>query len=297
MNIAFENVQSKWSTKLKWFIGISLLFHLLFFYFYGIATDFEWVKISAEPENQEKQIVFELDQPKPKEVIETPDVPQEEAPQNANLLSDRNMQAKNPEIQKDIGDNPFNSGDISIAEIPKEQSQKQETTEEKTDERESEAEKKEETVEELSYISRPNKSFSRDVLLGKKSNSQQTQQQPKYDNRKFSVDDMGGFAFNTYNWNFAPYLIYLKKRIQRHIFPPPAFTKMGIIEGRSVVRFMISRDGKLLDLKVLNYEGHSSLMETSVNAVNGSSPFRSLPRDFPEEALEVTGTFVYHLYR
>ena len=108
---------------------------------------------------------------------------------------------------------------------------------------------------------------------------------------------MGGFAFNTYNWNFAPYLIYLKKRIQRHIFPPSAFTRLGMIEGRSVVRFLISKDGKLLDLKVLNYEGHSSLMQTSVNAVNGSSPFRSLPRDFPEEALEVTGTFVYLLSR
>ena len=297
MNVLLENYQPKWSNQLKWFIGISFLLHILFLLFYGFTTNYQFFQTVTQQEEPgkkivpEKKIVFE--------VIESPDQEEDtKAPENAELFSDKNTRAKNPDKTDQLGDTPFSVGEQTDPIMPEQTSQKQETGPAKQQPEEPSPQKTDpETSEEFSYVTSPNTTFSRDVLLGKKSKSSSALPQPKYDNRKFSAEDLGGFAFNTYNWNWAPFALYLKKNIERHIFPPPAFSKMGIIDGRSVIRFFISKDGKLLDLKVLNYEGHKSLMETSVNGIIGSSPFRPLPRDFPEDLLEVTYTFTYKIYR
>ena len=95
MESLVEQYQPKMGNQLKWFLIISLLLHLIFFYFYGASTNFNWVKLSENPDTEEKQIVFEFEK-KPKEVVETPNTPSD-APQNADLFSDKNMTARNPE--------------------------------------------------------------------------------------------------------------------------------------------------------------------------------------------------------
>ena len=107
----------------------------------------------------------------------------------------------------------------------------------------------------------------------------------------------GGLQLSTYNWNFAPYLQYLKERIQSHIFPPAAFTRLGIIDGESKVRFRIYPDGRLEKLEVLDSKGSELLLKTSTQAVELSAPFKALPDDFPDPYLEITGLFAYVLLK
>ena len=109
--------------------------------------------------------------------------------------------------------------------------------------------------------------------------------------------DQGGLQLSTYDWNFAPYLKYLKQRIQSNIFPPAAFTRLGIIDGESKVRFRIYPDGRLEEFAVLDSRGSELLLKTSVQAVELSAPFKPLPSDFPEPFLEITGIFSYVLMR
>jgi outer membrane biosynthesis protein TonB len=109
--------------------------------------------------------------------------------------------------------------------------------------------------------------------------------------------EQGGLQLSTYNWNFAPYLNYLKKRIQSHIFPPAAFTRLGLIDGESKVRFRIYPDGGMEGLEVLDSYGSELLLKTSTQAVELSAPFKPLPEDFPEPFLEITGIFAYLLLR
>jgi outer membrane biosynthesis protein TonB len=109
--------------------------------------------------------------------------------------------------------------------------------------------------------------------------------------------DRGGLQLSTYDWEFAPYLIYLKKRIQSHIFPPAAFTRLGIIDGESKVRFRIYLDGHMEGPVVLDSRGSALLLKTSTQAVELSAPFKPLPEDFPEPFLEITGLFAYVLFR
>jgi outer membrane biosynthesis protein TonB len=113
------------------------------------------------------------------------------------------------------------------------------------------------------------------------------------DNRQSTALERGDLQLSTYAWDFAPYLAYLKRHIQNHIFPPPAFTQLGLIEGKTTARFVILRDGTMRALECLEYEGSSLLRDTSLRALSLSAPFRPLPDDFPDEYLEITGIFNY----
>jgi hypothetical protein len=92
-------------------------------------------------------------------------------------------------------------------------------------------------------------------------------------------------------------MLELKRRVQRNIHPPSAFKDLGLISGETLLRFKIYPNGMLKDLEILNYQGHKSLMITSSNAVEISAPFPPLPREFPEDYLEVTGKFIYFVQK
>ena len=141
--------------------------------------------------------------------------------------------------------------------------------------------------------------FSRESLLrrAEPSMTEGASQQALLDNRSHSADELGGVSFSTYNWDFAPYMFYLKQRISQHNYPPAAFMWWGIIEGKTVLQFTIHRDGRLTSMHVLNSEGHESLKETALLAVQSSADFRALPQDFPEDSLVVTGDFRYTIIR
>jgi len=108
--------------------------------------------------------------------------------------------------------------------------------------------------------------------------------------------ERGGLQLSTYAWDYAPYMAYLKRHIQDHIFPPRLFD-LGLIEGKTRVKFRIMRDGRLEGFEMLGFDGSPLLKSTSVKAVELSAPFRSLPTDFPDAYLEIIGTFEYIILR
>ncbi len=106
---------------------------------------------------------------------------------------------------------------------------------------------------------------------------------------------IGNITLNTTAWDFAPYLLDLKRRIRQKWIPPVAFAQLGAIHGYTWVSFRIYPDGRMQDLSVVETEGHDSLHRSSVNAVKGAAPFRELPDHFPEDYLEITFGFYYLL--
>lgn len=279
---------------LKWFLVISLILHVVSLMSFGLLTGFRFLDPPTVVQERDNDVVFEL--------AETPvESNTDTAPDNARLVSDKNMKAQNIEQTPNLATDPFNPGISEFPETPTPPSPKEQSfagNEGSKNEREEEATRTEKATmsEENAYIPAPGRKFSREALLGKESASP-NREKPGFDNKEFSVDNLGSFAFNTYNWNFAPYMLYLKRRIEDHIFPPPAFTRLGIVDGRFVLRFKIGRDGSLESIEVMNVDGHQSLLITSENSIKGSSPFKPLPTDFPEDFLEVTGTFVFTVVR
>ncbi|MCA9733846.1 MAG: hypothetical protein H6696_07510 [Deferribacteres bacterium] len=303
--------------KKHWFlysILFSAIFHVLIFGIISLLLFMRDAYFFVTPQNlnaaEPAPLVFDFTQPKSKELAETPESARlKDAPDNAPYASDKNARAQNENAPDDLPvDNPFSKGYADAAQIEnllgvQENSQIQPEVFDKTLPEQAEASKVNETGSKISYVKQSSETFSRDMLVHNAKNTvtrqpgNSTVQHSAMDNSLSRALDSGALSFNTYDWDFAPYMLKLKRVIEEHIFPPAAFSRMGIISGRSQIKFRIERDGKLTKVDVLGYDGHISLMETSKQAIEVSIPFDKLPDNFPEKYLEVTATFNYKVYR
>lgn len=299
-------------------IVVSLLIHIFTFFSLG-----EWEYVfTGVPDNtsvkaEQEPLAFEL--------VDNPNAPMnEKPPEQANLLSDRNSRARtNVKTSLPEGMLPYSNGTSAIPEPPRfpgagnvpptappqEANQNKEQQQEERKEKKVEAPKEKEILTDKSSIAaqenapveglNPALKFSRDYLVQSSppQNGGESFYNAGYDNQKYDAKEVGDFTLNTYAWDFAPYLLELKRKIQRNIFPPPAFTMLGIIEGEFVLQFGIVPDGRLEFLRVLDSNGHPSLELTSRKAVELSAPFPPLPANFPEKKLIITGRFMYSVYR
>lgn len=299
----------------------SLLFHLLIVVFFDKISDFNLNFLEFNPAQaqkpQEMPLEFELvDEPapqKPRVLVETPaDAATESAPEQADFISDKNAQARDTyQAQDKPNGDPYNAGQTNYKVFSGRPQQYQPTSEnvesaEPTKENPVEKDLKQKQESE-SLLPEGTQAMQRQTRTEKFDRSLLTQPPSQrssagglfgsddlnYQNLSTSVDAFGGISLNTYAWEWAPYLLYLKRLINEHIYPPPAFYRMGMISGETDLKFKILKNGQVQDLAVLTYQGHESLMRTSLAAIKSSSPYKPLPEDFPEEYLELTVKFIY----
>jgi len=224
---------------------------------------------------KDRTIEFELIETDPNSAIENPN-------SETNLISDRNNLARD-ENEMDQGNTPWSEGDFDDKNYQPEIQPQTET------EPGREILKDILKDSDLAGLLKPDEELSLEEYF------QKTETDPKisYENLLSSAPDFGGISFNTYDWEFAPYLLAMKRKISDKINPPYAFTHMGIIEGDSIIRFIVNQNGSVREIEILDSKGHSSLTTTSRTAIELSDPFMPLPNDFPEEYLEVTAKFAY----
>jgi hypothetical protein len=138
--------------------------------------------------------------------------------------------------------------------------------------------------------------FSREMLRGGGSGGNRSfSNDGQMDNRGSTAPEFGDVSLSTYAWEWAPYIEYMRRRLRDHLYPPPAFYSMGAISGQVQLHFRLKRNGAVEGLETLGYKGHVALVQTSLNSVKASNPFKPLPQDFPEEFLEMTWIFYYFL--
>jgi outer membrane biosynthesis protein TonB len=283
-------------------IVLSVLLHLLFLACWdgSILLDLSRL-LNVAPLPQSAPLVFDLQPPEmPREVIATPpDARTTPDPRKADFLSDKNALARNqePAPRLPLSDDPFSRGDFVSHDLPlRPPSLEREAAAPAADRPQAESEK-----------SLENESGEPGSMPGAEPTVKRKTEPAAATRLPFQLDlpsiphrqmdrrsaEEGGLSFNTYDWDFAPYMLALKERISRNIFPPLAFSKLGMIDGDTMLRFKIYPDGRLADLELLGYTGHRTLMETSRFAVTASAPFPGLPADFPKSYLEVTAKFSY----
>ncbi len=286
---------------------VSLLIHIVMLAIWSGVIDLNILKGSEKHiKPEESPLVFELqEQQRRREVVETPeDARVDELQKKAELASDKNAIARNSETnsQLPLGD-PFSRGDVEFRELPNNPTppgeQRVKAHDENSNQKESEdSDSKPEESGDI-YASLQYEKFNRDYLTKQKTvtnpGAQENVPRARYDNPDTRALEKGAISFNTYEWDFAPYMIALKKRVERNIFPPPAFTYMGIISGETLLKFRIYPNGELRDLTLLSFDGHETLMQTSMRAIEISAPFLPLPANFPEAYLEVTAKFNYYI--
>ena len=289
-------------TKISFIISIILHFLLLLLYTPLGRIDLFPVKAEDLRDNQqaeEKRIVFEL--------VETPeDARSEIPPEDTDLISDKNSIERDRSESKDKPTgNPYSEGDLDVKNVLASQLETPSSSSQTLIEG-SETEtgsSQNDTDNEPSTTGTEENLLSVREFLARIAPSQNVQQKnekpdrPLYDNTISQAEDYGGLTFNTYDWDFAPYLLEMKRKIERNMYPPPAFSRFGLISGKTVIRFRVMPNGEVVTMAVLNHEGHESLKTTSEQAILQSSAFSPLPPDFPENFLEVTCSFQYIVQR
>ncbi len=108
---------------------------------------------------------------------------------------------------------------------------------------------------------------------------------------------VGNYSMNTYEWNFSPWMKKWVNQLHRHWKAPYAYTHLGIINGATVIRMVIRKDGRVESFEVLETDGHASLHEASEAAVKAFAPYSPLPADFPEPYLVLTMELRYPALR
>lgn len=305
-------------------LGVSILFHLLLLLLYkplaGLSGLIDFAKAEESPE---EPLTFELvdSYEQPQELVETPeDARVDSPPEDARFLSDKNAQAQDM-LDNDLvpnglsfseGISEFKTfagggalGDPSLSQS--EQFDQEELNGEAdpgNDERPQEGEdfysSGDVPLLSQSLLSQQKK-FSKQVLRGTTNPAAPSagpfSDDADWNNQQSNADALGGISLSTYQWNYAPYLLYMKRRIREHLYPPTAFVQMGAISGDVTISFVLRRDGAVRDLKFVGNRGHNSFIDPSLNSIKASAPFKPLPDNFPDPYLELTWTFVYTVYR
>lgn len=103
----------------------------------------------------------------------------------------------------------------------------------------------------------------------------------------------GDIRLSTTKWDYAPWLQAFRRELLQRWHPPQAYF-LGMIQGWVVIEVEVARDGKLLDLRVLDQEvDHWSLTDAADKALRRAAPYRALPDAFPDETLKLQIRFVY----
>jgi TonB family protein len=272
---------------------LSLLLHLILIMLYVFISDKQAdfalnSTPSITPQPQEKRLAFEL--------VETPEnIPEQLPSAQTDLASDQSSKAEDMNNSAELAEGlPFSDGISEAKNYPLEPTiptPEQELAENSKTENNDE----QDTVETVN----PDSDFLSELLQEKTAALKEELRSPEspFKNLDSSSSDMGGFSFNTYNWDFAPYLLSMKRRIRGNMSLPYAFSHLGAISGDILVHFTVLPSGIVSKLEILNSDAHYSLEQSSVNAIQTSSAFQPLPTDFPEDRLEVTAKFSFSILK
>ncbi len=91
--------------------------------------------------------------------------------------------------------------------------------------------------------------------------------------------------------DFGPYMRELQRQIKRNWEPPK-----GNESKRVVLLFSISRDGRLLSMKVLKSSGVAAADAAARQAVQLTAPFRPLPPEYKGSNVDIQFTFDYNVF-
>ncbi len=299
-------------------ILLSLLIHGLLL----ILINYRALLGETTPQAQEEQpleFVFEEPQPPAAEPQPQPQ-PQEQIPDKFyELVENPNANQQTPDQSSRLSTASSRSsapviqpGEISAVPgtetekpaVSKPQPQEQQLAEEQQAEKQAAEREINEVVENAIMAFRSSHVFDKSALSKNKPRPQKTEtkEQDQSDTPKgetsfapkgFNADLVGDFALSTYEWEWAPYWLAFKRKLNRVWYAPPAYSQLGLIHGYTIVRFKVRRDGSMYDFQVLQHVGHRSLKESSISAIKSSFPFLPLPDSFPDEYLEVTIKMVY----
>lgn len=110
-----------------------------------------------------------------------------------------------------------------------------------------------------------------------------------------SMKPDSNITFDTKDFKYYGYMQRLKEKIEGAWHYPSEAASRGIY-GDLYIRFTIKKDGKLGAVELVRTSGHKVLDDAAVKALRNAEPFWPLPEAIEDDALTITGRFIYSLY-
>lgn len=282
------------STERKVFIVaivVSLLFHIILLVFIKFDL-FRIFETPVKAVNDIEPVTFLFPENKPRKVVENMNENQL-VPDDANLLSESNSQARSNILLDDQRNLPYSEGNTELENL-------------------AESNPIMENEQEFRPNYRQNESFNRDALLENKESGAAMRSSRKIlesgpaessarrkndtDNMlrqiDFSSNMLGDISLSTYAWEWAPYMNAFKRKLYQKWRVPAGYYLFGI-KGKTVINFTIDRKGNLVKSEIVSHEGHESLQISSELVIKNCFPFLPLPVSFPDDSLDLQFNLIY----
>jgi protein TonB len=108
--------------------------------------------------------------------------------------------------------------------------------------------------------------------------------------KKEDTVDLG----NLVNTHYKPYLVKIKKRIER-FWGYPSAAAARRIEGTAMILFSVAADGALDSIMITTSSGSALLDQGTISAIQSASPFEPLPPAYGLSKLNIQASFAYKL--
>lgn len=105
-------------------------------------------------------------------------------------------------------------------------------------------------------------------------------------------DDEEAISLNTRESKYASYFARIKRQIEL-VWSYPEEAQRKRITGQLTLRFQISRDGNLMNVKLIDGSGHEILDHAALQAVKSAAPYYPFPVTIDRETLPILANFVY----
>lgn len=107
-----------------------------------------------------------------------------------------------------------------------------------------------------------------------------------------NADDDEVISLDTKESKYASYFARIKHQIERVWIYPEGAARRGI-DGQVTLRFRISKNGNLLDVRLVDVSGSDLLDLAAVKAVKGAAPYYPFPVTIDRASLSILATFIY----
>jgi protein TonB len=101
-----------------------------------------------------------------------------------------------------------------------------------------------------------------------------------------------GLTFDAAEFRHRGYMRMLREKIEDVWRYPEEAARRGI-SGDLYIKFVIDRDGRLANIKLIRTSGYRVLDEAAMNALKDAEPYWPLPEDWDKDTLEIKGHFIY----
>jgi len=300
--MSIDRFEIQESPRLKWFVLISLGLHIAVMVTQGLMPD-EKRTVTKLPAVKVKYLAPEKKAPPPPKLADIPKPRTIEKPKSSELIarydsrahSNRNAK-KNPRYKNKKTVVPKTKKSVAVSKKSR-PTPKKKTVPKPTNK----------------TIKKPFRPHDKGFTLPKSKGDVSNNSPPKriaggtlalldgFDPDKYAAmdtqsdiaeDDGEAISLDTRETKYASYFARIKRQIELSWDYPNEAQRKGIT-GELTLRFQISRDGNLTNVRLINGSGYNVLDEAALQAVKSAAPYYPFPVTIDRETLAILANFIY----